>query len=144
MDLPEVGDGSCCMGAAAAFRCTCWEPEYDLEQAAIVPGAPPLRTEMCADCAYRPDSPERTGDDRYKGSDEGELDEIVESGRFYCHGGMRKIVAWVHPPTGTRVLVETDAYEPPVNDGVAYQANGEPAALCAGWAARRLRKVSSL
>lgn len=35
VDLPDAGEGVCCMGAAAMGpeRCTCWEPVYDLDQA---------------------------------------------------------------------------------------------------------------
>ncbi len=140
--LPDAGQGQCCMGAAAMGpgRCTCWRPVHDLEQQPPRPGGPRTRTECCGDCAFRPDSPERQGDQRYQHSDEGELSDLVRSEHsFVCHDGMRRKLALVHEPTGVRLPIDVDAYDPPVIDGVAYKADGSPADLCAGLAAQRKR-----
>jgi hypothetical protein len=51
LGLPDVGPGGCCLGAGmhGADGCTCWVPEYDLEQQPIRPGlpVPPAPLEMC-------------------------------------------------------------------------------------------------
>jgi len=146
-DLPDVGEGACCLGAAGMGpeRCTCWQPVYDLDQTYPDPTAvkllaagvqPVTRSAPCHDCAYRPGSPERRGEDGYAG-DQDLLDRIVERGeRFWCHQGMRKLVAWRHP-AGVTVPVTVDGYGPPGVDGVPYRADGSPAEVCGGWAARR-------
>ncbi len=91
---------------------------------------------MCHDCAFRPGSPERQGDERYHGSD-GKLDELAWSGEpFYCHQGLRRVVAWRHP-ADVEVPAGPDDYDPPVGLTMPYQADGTPAEVCAGWAARR-------
>jgi hypothetical protein len=147
VELPDAGEGACCMGAAAMGpqRCTCWAAVYDLPQTEPDPMAvrlldagvqPVTRTRPCGDCAYRPDSPERRGEPGYTGDQE-LLDRIVQTGeRFWCHVGMRKPVAWRHP-TGAVVAVDVDGYDPPRVDGVPYRADGQPGEVCAGWAARR-------
>lgn len=152
-ELPDAGGGMCCMGAAAMGpqRCTCWEPVYDLEQAEPDPTAvrllgagvqPVTRTVPCHDCAYRPGSPERRGEEGYAGNQE-LLDHIVASGeRFWCHQGMRKPIAWRHPSEAT-VPVEVDGYDPPRVEGVPYKADGQPGEVCAGWAARRRALAAS-
>jgi hypothetical protein len=150
-DWPDAGDGACCWGAAAgggARCCTCWEPVYDLTQVPVTAGTEGgLRTQMCGDCAYRPGSPERAGDERVAGDTE-LLDRIVITGdRFWCHQGIRRIVHYVHGPTGT-VYVPLEgldaAYDPPIRrpDGLPFKADGSGADLCAGWAARRLKHVA--
>lgn len=133
----------CCYGSVedGPAGCSCWEPVYDLVQHPPVLAGFETRTEMCADCAYRPDSPERTGDDRYAHGEV--LDEIVlnDATPFWCHQGIRKPVAWTHP-CGITIKASTDAYEPPElidpRTGRRYplKANGRPADRCAGWAAR--------
>ena len=146
-DLPDVGDGACCLGSAVRgpAGCTCWAPVYDQEQAAqLAMGPVPIRRSACEDCAFRPGSPEQAGDTRYALSGEGQLEGIL-LGRapFVCHQGMRRLLRLVHPgsviePGGP---VEYDpgpgAYEPPRAGEMAWQANGQPAEICAGWAARR-------
>lgn len=137
----------CCVGAAedGPDACTCWVAEYDLDQQPLVTETEPAtRTEMCADCAYRPESPERQGDDRYQASNTGELERVARTAVFWCHQGIRKPVRWRHTTLGVVVEADTDAYEPPMGRGgdedapylVPYKADGTPADRCAGWAAR--------
>lgn len=145
-DLPDTG-GTCCYGAGVygPGRCTCWVPEYDLEQADLDPmlrswveaGVKPnTRQLMCQDCAYRPGSPERTGTDGYNG-DADELEALAALGRpFFCHQGIRKPVRLRHP-SGPVIDGHAAAYSPPITAGVPWRADGTPAELCAGWAARR-------
>lgn len=133
----------CCYNALdlGPAACTCWEPVYDLVQQPPVVGPVETRDTMCADCAYRPDSPERSGDDRYAHGDQ--LDDIVlsDSTPFWCHQGIRKPVAWKHP-AGITVAATTDCYDPPQGRDPAsgrmmpYRADGSPANICAGWAKR--------
>lgn len=57
---------------------------------------------------------------------------------FTCHVGMPKAVAFVHP-CGERVETppgpENDDYRPIARGDRAWQADGRPAVVCAGWAA---------
>lgn len=129
-----VGLRYCCPGALdGPDRCTCWEPVHDLEQQPPridLPAGAVMPT-MCADCAYRPDSPERAGDDRYE-----QPPDVLSRNPFHCHYGMRRAVAWQHP-LGITVVADTpDGYDPPGIDGIPYQADGTPALRCAGWSAR--------
>jgi hypothetical protein len=134
---------SCCHGAAedGPADCTCWEPEFDVDQAPIDPGLPvATRSAMCSDCAYRPDSPESTADDRYAER------PTPGVGVFWCHQGIRKPVRWRHP-LGITVECTGDYYQPPqVRDPagniVTYRADGTPAEQCAGWAAALAREVT--
>lgn len=130
----------CCLGAVEGGpgSCTCWEPEYDLDQAPIRPGQPTARTKMCDDCAFRPDSPERTGDDRYTHVGE----DLAALPNFHCHQGLRRPVRWRHP-LGIVIEADTDGYAPPIRDGVPYKADGTPADMCAGWAAHQLAAVET-
>lgn len=130
---------TCCLGAVeyGPHRCTCWEPEYDVPQSLPrLDVEPATRAKMCADCAFRPDSPERTGDDRYQHSDE----DPAGLPSFWCHQGMRRPVRWRHP-AGITVDAETDGYEPPVmvrgGESVPYKADGSPGDRCAGWTAHQ-------
>lgn len=137
IDFPDVGDGACCYGATMD-RCTCWEPIHEPADQCEPDTDPPrvVRPSPCADCAYRPDSPERTGDDRYRGSTPGDLDRLARGDvPFHCHDGMRRVVAYEHP-SGAVHVVDTDHYDPPMVDGVPYRADGSPAFVCAGWRAR--------
>jgi hypothetical protein len=141
-DLPDAGEGACCIGAAfgGKDRCTCWEAVYDLDQQQLRPGGMGLRVKMCPDCAYRPASPERRGEEGYQGDPEF-LDELVLTGEFFaCHQGIRRPVKWVHP-SGAEIPGHPAGYAPPLLDGVPYKADGTPADLCAGWAARRLKHM---
>lgn len=152
----EAGEGlaialvvtQCCYGAAerGPTECTCWTPEFDVEQStpdieAVVGFAlgemdPPRRERMCGDCAYRPESPEKTGAESVDG-DAAMLERLAADGtRFWCHDGMRTPVAWRHP-AGIRIpAVGVGDYQPPIVDGVPYRADGQPGLLCAGWLAR--------
>lgn len=136
--MPDPVHGACCDGSAAKGPqyCTCWTPVFDTDQAEPQPGDPGTRGVLCQDCAYRPGSPERQGDERYNG-DAGFLARIAEKGTpFFCHQGIRRAVKLVHP-SGAEVEVPPGDYQPPVIDGVPYKADGSPGELCAGWAARR-------
>ena len=87
---------------------------------------------MCNDCACRPDSPERTGDESYQFGDEGGIDDLIESGRtFWCHDGMRR-VTWLRHPDGTEIPAHAGSYEPPIHEGRPYRADGRPGLVCAG------------
>lgn len=129
----------CCIQAdeRGPAACACWEPVYDLAQAEPDRAVTPVtRSRMCGDCAYRPESPEKTGDARYQG-DPAELERLAREDRFWCHTGMRQPVAWRHP-NGALIPDRHDGnYEPPVIDGVPFKADGTPGELCAGWDARR-------
>ena len=145
LEMPDPVYGACCIGSAirGPQYCTCWTAEYDLEQAGLRPGKPGRRAELCGDCAYKPGSPERLGDDRYTGDGEF-LDRIVEDGEsFFCHQGIRRAVRLVHP-SGDVVELFKDPpgdYRPPIVDDIPYKADGSPADLCAGWAARRQKHL---
>lgn len=136
----------CCFGASVhgAHACTCWEPVYDIDQQEPRPGPRMARDGMCGDCAFRANSPERVGDDRYVGSD-GELDYLVARGiPFHCHQGMRRVLRWEHPLGLVLECPVPDDYAPPIIDNVPYQADGSPALLCGGWAAHTLRGLEPL
>jgi hypothetical protein len=139
---------TCCIGVIerGPAACTCWRPVYDLDQTdpdpdtviALVLGTeqPPTRHRMCEDCAYRPNSPERSGDERMAG-DADELERLAATGtRFWCHDGMRRPIAWRHP-LGMRIPAAGDGdYQPPIIEGIPWRADGSPGLLCAGWSAR--------
>lgn len=117
----------CCYAAAedGPAACTCWEPIYDAEQAEPrTDVVPETRSQMCGDCAYRPDSPERAGDPYFG----------LALTNFWCHRGIRR-PRWRHPDGRVRPGDPAD-YQPPVIDGVPYRADGLPAARCGGWAGR--------
>lgn len=139
LQMPDPACGACCEGSAVRGPqyCTCWATEFDLGQAPPEPEFDPgTRDAMCGDCAFKPGSPERQGDERYNGDAEF-LDRIVVTGeRFFCHVGIRRAVRLVHP-AGAVVEVPPGDYRPPIIDGIPYKADGTPGDLCAGWAARR-------
>jgi hypothetical protein len=142
IEMPDPVNGACCIGSAAmgAQYCTCWEPVYDLAQQQAKPGATAARKTMCGDCAYRPGSPERNGDERYNG-DAGFLAAIAQTGDiFWCHQGMRRVVKLRHP-SGAEVVISTDHYDPPKDGGVPFKADGTPGDICAGWSAHRARHL---
>lgn len=139
--------GRCCTAVAehGALACTCWEQVHDTDQTTDL--APTLVAEVmprpCHDCAYRKDSPERLGVSTHQGGPDFLEQIVVDGERFWCHDGMRQVIALVHRPTGARIEIPRDvAYDPLIADGVPYRANGTPGALCAGWAARRLKHVT--
>ena len=146
-DFPDAGGGICCMASAMGRTCTCWVPVFDLDQVEPAIADPGVRAKPCADCAYNVDSPERRGEDDVQG-DEQLLARIVEKGeRFFCHQGIRRPVRWEHRPEDLKpedcpipnatVPGSPADYSPPIIDGVPYKADGSPADVCAGWAARR-------
>jgi len=131
---PEQAFNSCCYGAAFTDgeRCTCWtaivepKPTMDLQE-----GPMPVNRHRCHDCAYRLDSPERQQRD-------GDTMPYQPGGIFICHTGLPKSVRFVHPcgevrevPAGT----DNDDYRPVERGDRAWQADGRPAVVCAGWAA---------
>lgn len=138
-------DVPCCMGSAAQgpHACTCWQPIYTLDQQDVDTSAQPAtQTAMCGDCAYRPGSPERLEDPHASVQGLDELHVLAATGRpFYCHTGMRLVLAWRHP-TGAVLQGEDGEYDPPIRAGVPYQADGTPALICGGWAAVRRRHDS--
>jgi hypothetical protein len=143
---PDVGNDEipCCEGSAALDHkfCTCWEPVFDVDQAD--PDTSQIHSIMprpCHDCAYRRNSPERSGDDRAAAGQD-DLDRLIATRTpFWCHDGMRRPIAWRHP-SGIQITGCDLDYRPPIVDGVPYRADGRPGDLCAGWAARAL-KVST-
>lgn len=152
--VPGVSD--CCRLAVLTDGrfCVCWIPIYDLAQAdpnpltlrLLAAGIQPGTREpgRCADCAYRPGSPERTGSDDVRGG-HAWLQAIAAAGdRFWCHEGMRRPVLWRHP-SGAEQPGSPANYQPPVINGVPYRADGQPGRLCAGWtaAARRAGSVTA-
>lgn len=146
-DLPDAGEGACCIGAAmgGAGSCTCWEP-------VVPPQADPLpstdlevRVQRCIDCAFRPDSPER---------EDGSLDTVLEQilrhpdRPFFCHQGLTPITKYRHPSGVTydpRDLPSNQGkppmdYQPRVNAaGRPCKDDGSQQDVCAGWAAERDR-----
>lgn len=146
LDWPEVE--GCCYGSAidGPAGCTCWQPVFNGDQqpidekiaawlaAGVEPNVRPGG--RCADCAYRPGSPEMRGDHDVVGDPE-MLQHLAETGqRFWCHDGLVKPVKWVHP-SGAEVRSPDAGYCPPIKEGVPYRLDGQPAYLCAGWEARR-------
>jgi hypothetical protein len=127
----------CCDGVAidGPKGCTCWEPVFNLEQQPVVLPVvePTTRTKCCTRCAYRVGSPER---------ERGEWDDLMDiaGGRetFWCHEGMRRVIAWRHPVHGLRPAEPGD-YRPHIGMRLAFRADGTPAARCAGWDAHRRR-----
>lgn len=110
------------------------DPDYIGMLAAGV--EPVTRTSMCHDCAYRPGSPEKSGDPRYSG-DAAFLEELARTGqRFWCHQDLLHPIAFRHP-SGLEVPAPPGMYPAPTVDGVPYKTDGTSADLCAGWDARR-------
>lgn len=116
--------------------CICWTPVYAEPQEPPVPAEPVARAQACADCAYRPDSPERNNRQGVSGDTYALLSLVHEGQPFYCHQGIRQPVALVHP-SGAHVRASKAEYDPPIIDRVPYKADGTPANICAGWSARR-------
>lgn len=146
LKMPDPVNGACCIASAVkgAQYCTCWTPVYDLEQQPATPGERLARDAMCGACAYKPGSPERSGDPRFQGDYAFLLDLAVTGTTFWCHEGTRRVVKLVHP-SGAEVDLDTAGltgdYQPPIVDRVPHKADGTPADLCAGWAALRRRHM---
>ncbi|MFJ8818190.1 hypothetical protein [Amycolatopsis thermoflava] len=146
---PDEPDTPCCEGMwlDGWAACTCWVPVFNHDHQAppdetaaklLAAGLEPTVRPggMCGDCAYRPDSPEKSGDENYRG-DADFLERIAQDGeRFWCHDGMLLVTEWRHP-SGLTVPGHPGAYIPPIEAAVPYRADGQPGYLCAGWAARR-------
>jgi len=134
MSAPAAALNMCCYGAAVydGERCTCWESVVEPEPTQDVQEGPmPVNAQRCGDCAYRRDSPERQLRD-------GDGMPYVPGGVFLCHVGMPKVVRIEHPCGETRDVppgVENDDYRPVERGYRAWQADGRPAVVCAGWAA---------
>jgi hypothetical protein len=122
--------------------CTCWRPVYDLDQQ--TPDTtliPEVRATMCGDCAYRPNSPEKSGDPAAAADGE-KLRALVADGvPFWCHVGIRRPTHWAHPSGATTPGDPLD-YSPPQRGSTPFKADGTPADLCGGWAAQRLKAVA--
>lgn len=140
---PDVGNDEvpCCYGAAeyGYANCTCWTAVFDEEQQSVQTDlTPPVRTSMCVDCAYRPKSPERSGDPEAAASAQA-LQALVDSGSpFWCHQGMRRPTHWIHP-SGATAPASPLNYQPPIVGSTPYKADGTPGEICGGWAALRLK-----
>jgi hypothetical protein len=137
----------CCDGYAdvGPDHCTCWERVHDqIQKPPITDMEPSTRARMCGDCAFRPGSPERADSDHAVAGATELLACVHDPERsFWCHDGLRRIVALAHP-NGLRVEIDAQGgvtpYDPPIVDGVPYRADGQPALHCAGLAAARRAK----
>lgn len=143
---PETPEPGCC--AASAYRgpqaCTCWTAVYPAVQAPVSEQAHRAdarpRAQMCGDCAYKPGSPERTGDERAAAHQE-DLDKLVSTATpFWCHQGLARPLHYVHPCGMTTPASDLE-FHPPIIDGRPYKVDGTPGDLCAGWAARVAHEV---
>ena len=135
--LPDAGKGECCIESVLGGpqECACWKPVYGEAQQEAKAGPPNVQPRPCGDCAYRGDSPERSGDETFYG-DWDDLEDLAISGKpFYCHAGMRRKAQWAHPSGAVADGCPGD-YDPPVVNGVPRKADGSPADLCGGWWAR--------
>lgn len=139
VEFPDLETGCCYGSIMGPDRCTCWEPVYDIEQSdPNLFDAPEPRAEPCADCAFRSDSPESRGDERYQSY------EFTPTQPFYCHQGMRRIVAYRHPSGAKVAAAVQDRWSPPERDGIVYKANGMAGDICAGWWSRARRTPEAL
>jgi hypothetical protein len=110
---------------------------FEVEQQPLREGPAHQRDRMCATCAYRPGSPERT-DDPQAGANEDDLRDLIHNGgTFHCHEGLRRPIGYRHPPSGQVVAASPLDWQPPVVKGRAFQVDGQPAQLCAGLCAAR-------
>ncbi len=141
----------CCPGTITEWLtgCTCWVPLYDRRQiepdpvtiAALALGEqqPEVRDRMCGDCAYRPGSPEKSGNPGFELTADQLEDLAARDHRFWCHDGLRQPTAWQHP-AGLVIPAHPDRtgdYQPPTHLGIPYRVDGQPGLVCAGWNARR-------
>lgn len=143
---PAVPDALrwCCYGTASGdlSDCTCWQPVWNVEQQP--PVLPVAREQLvprargCSDCAFRKDSPERQ--DEWQ---EETLLSLAERGQpFWCHDGMRRPLQWRHPH-GITVDGDPADWQPPIVHSIPFRADGTPGLLCAGWAARAARALTT-
>jgi hypothetical protein len=132
--------GGCCVGndVYGPERCTCWVPVFDLEQSTELQEiASPLdcdeRDKLCGDCAFRPDSPERSDND---GFTEDTLFDMTRSGgrqMFFCHQGVRRAIRYEHPD-GRVIEAGPGDYQPVYTGPVPHRADGRAGEVCAGYA----------
>ncbi len=130
----------CCggFGLRGPEFCTCWIAVYE-----PIPVAPALSTRpdtmprMCGDCAFRPDSPERRGDQHAAANWAGLQYLVATETPFWCHDGLPRLIGWRHQPSDTWIPQpgSVDDYKPTIVDGVPYRADGNAGSRCAGWAA---------
>lgn len=125
---PPTPDSLCCYAAAVyGDRCDCWRPVIAPHPTQHIEHGPmPVQPTRCGDCAYRRDSPERQELD-------GDPMPYTPGRVFLCHTGMPKVTHWVHP-SGFVIETDSDDYKPIMLDVRAWQADGRPAIVCAGWA----------
>lgn len=141
--IPDLSsdEDPCCAGRAleGPRGCECWVEVFrPAGQAEVAEGLPqvPAPVEMCHDCAYRGDSPEKRGEAGYAGNAE-LLERLAAEGEpFYCHQGIRLRIGWVHPASGRWFAPPKGDYCPPIRGAVPYRADGSPAVLCSGWLLR--------
>lgn len=140
---PDGEYAGCCIGEAhrGLAGCTCWIPVYDEDAAEPQPPQSvadlTVRDSRCGDCAYRRGSPELA--DKWLRE---ELMALPQRGEpFWCHDGMRRPTAWVHPTHG-RIPGAPDDWHPRMVGNLPFRANGRPALLCAGWAAIATRTAT--
>ena len=137
----------CCDGYAyiGPEYCTCWEAVYEDGQREPQRDAEQhTRPRMCADCAFRPGSPERR-DSEHAVCNSGDLLRMVHDPDevFACHDGLRRAIGWRHP---NGLFIRHDPrdavvpYSPPIEGRRAYRLDGSPALHCAGLAAARRAK----
>ncbi len=127
----------CCYGHAmnGPAGCTCWRAVYNVDAEPMRAGPMGRRQQMCADCAYRPDSPERQATTGAACSAEEPGGLPVVPGVFVCHQGMKVQIGVRHESTGVFVAEPPGvvaSYDGRTWAGRAWKANGEPADLCAG------------
>jgi len=126
---PPESFGSCCWGAVNDTGCTCWRPHLTpRRRASVSEGPQAVRSELCHDCAYRPNSPERQERD-------GDQLDADPARPFHCHQGMPRPTHWTHPDTDQRHPGDPLDYQPVQRADRSWKADGRPADLCAGWAA---------
>lgn len=130
-EKPSDPDATCCWAAINGNECTCWTPVFDAEPARLCDELPdqPAAEKMCHGCAFR----KGTGANALM--EEGEL-EVSSLQPFYCHAGMRRVVAWRHED-GRLVDVDPAVWseQPIMHKGRVYGRDGKPAKVCAGWVA---------
>lgn len=115
VDDPTVPEelGWCCEGAAMRdlSACTCWQPMWNLEQQ--LPALPVVREQLMP---------------RDRGC----------SDCAFRKDSPERPLAWRHPH-GITIDGDPADWQPPIVNAIPFRADGSPALLCAGWAARAAR-----
>lgn len=80
------------------------------------------------------------GTDAYECRTDGDL--RVNVPRFFCHDGVRRILAWDHPD-GTRIVLPPEEIDHigDANMGRTFKADGKPLDICHGWAKQHPDRV---